>query len=48
VGRLVWSDGEITMGTGETGLLTASLRQELLDIQYGRIPAPDGWLYRLA
>ncbi len=48
VGKLVWGSGEVSMSDGRTGELTASLRTELLDLQYGRIPAPPGWLYRLA
>jgi len=30
------------------GKLTMALRQELTDIQYGRIPDRHGWLTRLA
>ena len=36
--------GDITAPPGE---LTMSLRAELTDIQYGRLPDPHDWLYRL-
>ncbi|MFK5633181.1 MULTISPECIES: branched-chain amino acid aminotransferase [unclassified Ornithinimicrobium] len=45
VGRLAWNGGELTMpGSHE---LSLSLRQELLDIQYGRAEDRHGWLYQL-
>jgi branched-chain amino acid aminotransferase len=47
VGRLVSSDGEVTMGTGGTGEVTAAVRSRLLDIQYGRASDPHGWMQRL-
>ena len=34
--------------TAAAGQLTMSLRQELTDIQYGRVPDRHGWLTRLA
>lgn len=36
--------GDITAAPGE---LTMALRKELTDIQYGRLPDPHSWLYRL-
>lgn len=40
---------EFTIGSADAvaGELTMSLRQELTDIQYGRIPDRHGWLTRL-
>jgi branched-chain amino acid aminotransferase len=45
VGRLAWNGGEVVMP--EAHDVTMSLRQELLDIQYGRAEDSHGWLYRL-
>ena len=45
VGRLAWNGGELAMP--EEHKLTMDLRQELLDIQYGRAEDRHGWLYRL-
>jgi branched-chain amino acid aminotransferase len=48
IGQLLGADGlsagDITAPAGE---LTMSLRQELTDIQYGRIPDRHGWMVRL-
>jgi branched-chain amino acid aminotransferase len=46
VGRLAWEDGELNCGD-ETGAVTASIRQRLLDIQYGRADDPYGWMHRV-
>jgi branched-chain amino acid aminotransferase len=35
-------------GGGGTGPVTAAVRRQLLDIQYGRTPDVHGWLHRLA
>jgi branched-chain amino acid aminotransferase len=35
--------GEFTVGSGEPGATTLALRQELVDLQFGRIPDPRGW-----
>ncbi|MGI8946837.1 MAG: branched-chain amino acid aminotransferase [Ornithinimicrobium sp.] len=49
VGRLLWHDGELTMGDGEAaGPVAAGLRESLLDIQYGRTEDTHGWLHRLS
>ena len=45
VGRLAWNGGELEMP--DTHEVTMSLRQELLDIQYGRGEDGHGWLYQL-
>ena len=45
VGRLAWNGGELTMP--DTHEVSLSLRQELLDIQYGRAEDRHGWLYQL-
>jgi branched-chain amino acid aminotransferase len=45
VGRIAWNGGELDMPGGHE--TTMSLRQELLDIQYGRAEDRHGWLYRL-
>ncbi|NAZ87458.1 branched-chain amino acid aminotransferase [Kineococcus indalonis] len=47
VGRLVSRDGELVHGTGATGEVTASIRQQLLDLQHGRAEDRHGWMHRL-
>src|SRR3954470_415100 len=47
VGRLVSQDGELVMGNGGTGEVTAAVRSRLLDLQYGRAADPHGWMHRL-
>lgn len=48
IGQLLGADG-LSVGdiTAPAGELTMSLRQELTDIQYGRIPDRHGWMVRL-
>jgi branched-chain amino acid aminotransferase len=46
VGMLRWEGGELNCGD-ETGAVTASIRQRLLDIQYGRADDPYGWMHRV-
>ncbi len=46
VGRLVWADGEV--GSSQSGEQTMRLRQQLIDVQYGRRPDSHDWMYRLA
>jgi branched-chain amino acid aminotransferase len=48
IGRLVAEEFDVAVADGRAGALTMSLRQELTDIQYGRIPDRHGWLHRLA
>jgi branched-chain amino acid aminotransferase len=36
------------MGDGETtGPITSAIRNDLLDIQHGRVPDVHGWLHRV-
>ncbi|GIF09348.1 branched-chain amino acid aminotransferase [Actinoplanes siamensis] len=44
IGSLHGRHGEVVIGDGGTGDLTARLRQELLDIQHGRTPDRHGWI----
>jgi branched-chain amino acid aminotransferase len=46
VGMLRWEGGELNCGD-ETGPVTGSIRQRLLDIQYGRAEDPYGWMHRV-
>ena len=52
VGRLAWQGGEVLIGDhdvdGGVGSVTRSIRQALLDVQYGRAGDSRGWLTRLA
>ena len=52
VGRLAWQGGEVAIGdhdiNGGVGSVTRSIRQALLDVQYGRAADSHGWLTRLA
>jgi branched-chain amino acid aminotransferase len=36
-----------TIGSGGTGQLTETLRRQLTDIQFGRVPDPHGWMERV-
>jgi branched-chain amino acid aminotransferase len=47
IGTVRWHDGELTVGTGETGEITSMLRQSLVDIQRGRAADPYGWVHRV-
>lgn len=47
IGSLVTSAGEVTIGDGGTGKVTADLRRHLVDIQYGRASDPHGWMTRI-
>jgi len=47
VGTLKWNGGEATAGDGEIGKVTATIRQALVDIQYGRSEDPYGWMTRV-
>lgn len=44
VGRVRGADAEWTIGDGSPGPVTARLRDELLGIQYGRIPDELSWM----
>ncbi|WP_250444481.1 branched-chain amino acid aminotransferase [Actinotalea sp. C106] len=48
IGRLASEDFDLIVGGGATGPVTAAVRQQLTDIQYGRAADPHGWLHRLA
>jgi len=47
IGLLKGADFEIGDASAPAGELTMSLRQELTDIQYGRLPDTHGWMTRL-
>jgi branched-chain amino acid aminotransferase len=47
IAQLKAADFEIGSADAPAGELTMSLRQELTDIQYGRLPDTHGWLTRL-
>ena len=51
VGRLAWQGGAVVIGdhdvNGGVGSVTRSIRQALLDVQYGRTKDSHGWLTRL-
>ncbi len=47
IGQLKDHNETYTVGSGETGELTAALRKTLLDIQYGRAADPYGWMQRV-
>jgi branched-chain amino acid aminotransferase len=46
VGRLAWDGGEVVHGA-ETGPVTSSIRNALLDLQHGRADDAHGWLHRV-
>lgn len=48
IGKFGGADFELTVGDGSTGPVTAALRAELTDIQYGRAADRHGWMHRLA
>ena len=47
IGRLAGADFDLTVADGGTGTVTAAVRRQLTDIQYGRVEDPHGWMYRL-
>jgi branched-chain amino acid aminotransferase len=47
IGRLLGTDFEIVHAGPEASALALSLRQELTDVQYGRVEDRHGWLTRL-
>jgi branched-chain amino acid aminotransferase len=47
IGQLKAPDFSIGEADAAPGEVTMSLRQELVDIQYGRIPDTNGWMLRL-
>lgn len=48
LGRLAWDGGELSIGGGTAGRTTMTIRQALLDLQYGRAADVHGWMRRLA
>lgn len=48
VGTLRWDGGEVSgAATEEAGPLTTEIRQDLVDIQYGRADDAFGWMHRV-
>ena len=47
VGQVKAKTGDFTVADGGTGPLTLQLRQQLLDIQHGRVPDGRGWVHRV-
>jgi branched-chain amino acid aminotransferase len=47
VGAVRSAEGSWTVGDGETGPVTARLRDALLDLQTGAAPDPHGWMHPL-
>lgn len=48
VGTLQWDGGEVSgAATEEAGPLTKEIRQDLVDIQYGRADDGFGWMHRV-
>jgi branched-chain amino acid aminotransferase len=47
LGRLKWHSGELAIGDGGTGPVTAAMRAGLLDIQHGKAPDHHGWMHRV-
>ncbi|MEQ7008067.1 branched-chain amino acid aminotransferase [Actinopolymorpha sp. B17G11] len=47
VGSLKWRGGALEIGDGSAGPVTSRIRQQLLDIQYGRAQDAHGWLHRV-
>ena len=47
VGKVSSEDGDFSIGTGGTGQVTQSLRDELVGIQMGREPDRHGWIMKL-
>ena len=47
VGHVKHATGAFDIAGGATGPVTAKLRQTLTDLQYGRVPDPQGWMTTL-
>jgi branched-chain amino acid aminotransferase len=47
IGRVRSVEGEIVIGDGGSGATTMRLRQQLVDIQRGRVEDPYGWVHRV-
>jgi branched-chain amino acid aminotransferase len=48
IGEVRGKDGGWTIGDGKPGPVTMRLREELLGIQFGRLPDPYGWIHKVA
>ena len=46
VGTLRWRGGEATQAGG-VGPVTTEIRQQLIDVQYGRAEDSYGWMHRV-
>ena len=47
IGTVRGTDGEFTVGEAVEGPVTGAVRKALLDIQYGRVADPFGWIIRV-
>jgi branched-chain amino acid aminotransferase len=47
IGTLKWPGGSATAGDGTPGKVTTELREQLIDLQYGRADDPHGWRRRV-
>ncbi|MFC0628496.1 branched-chain amino acid aminotransferase [Kribbella deserti] len=47
VASLKWHGGEVQVGDGEAGPVTAAVRTALLDVQYGRAADTHNWMTRI-
>jgi branched-chain amino acid aminotransferase len=47
IGKFGSDEFEVTVGDGEPGPVTMSIRQRLTDIQYGRVADTHGWMRRV-
>ncbi|MDQ3454407.1 MAG: branched-chain amino acid aminotransferase [Actinomycetota bacterium] len=47
VGQVKAKTGDFTIADGAAGPITMRLREELLDIQHGRVPDTRGWVHRI-
>ena len=47
VGSIVSDDSKTVVGDGKAGEITMSLREELINIQFGQIPDAHNWRHRI-
>ena len=47
VGMVKGASGCWPVGDGETGPVTARLKEHLLGIQFGSLPDPHGWIHKI-
>ena len=48
VGEVKGATGSWTIGDGQPGPVAMRLREQLLGIQFGRLPDPHGWVHKIA